>query len=399
MTVALPPLPLPLRAANRVAARFGAAVPSLDPDALIARARRRTGLRDMGDPPWQDPFARVCAALDAGGLSLTGRIAVRGLLLELVTTRLELAARLARERGAPVERPVFIVGLPRTGTTLLHRLLACDPASRWLSEADALYLPGGAHRRRRVLAYGLSQRMNAWILPGLGALHDRLDPSAPEEEVPLLARSFHCPMFNIACELPAYDAWLAAQPHATWLAVYGYHRRQLELAHAAGRPGPFVLKCPAHTMALAALLAVYPDAIVVHTERDPAAVAASFLGLELTARALFVDPASYDPRSAAECMLAFFALFHARLAAAQRAAPDRILSLAYDQLVRDPIAAVRRVYAAWHRPLTDDALAAMRAYVARDAARPRAPHPYALADWGLAASDVRAAGGYAASPA
>src|SRR5258705_394436 len=174
MTVALPPLPLPLRAANRVAARLGRAVPSLDPDALVARARRRTGLPALGAPAREEPAPRARAAL--------------------------------------------------------------------------------------------------------GALHDRLDPAAPEEEVPLVARSFLCPMFNIACELPAYDAWLAARPHAAWLEVYAYHRRQLELAHAAGPPGPFVLKSPVHTMGLAALLEVYPDALVVHTERDPADIAASFLG-------------------------------------------------------------------------------------------------------------------------
>ena len=144
-------------------------------------------------------------------------------------------------------------------------------------------------------------------------------------------------------------------------------------------------------MALAALLEVYPDALVVQTERDPAEVAASFLGLELTARALFVEPSTYDPRAAADCMLAFFALFHARLAAGRRAAPDRVVALRYDELVADPLAAVARIYAAWRRPLTAEARDRMRAYLAADAARPRAPHPYALADWGLAASDVRAA--------
>jgi hypothetical protein len=392
VTAVLPPLPLPLRVANRVAAAWPRAMPSIDPGELVARARRRTGLVDLGDPPWEEPLARVCAALDAGDLSLTGRIAVRGVIAELLVTRLELAARLARGRGAPVERPLFIVGLPRTGTTLLHRLLACDPSTRWLTEAEAMYLPGGAHHRRRVLAYGLSQRLNAWLVPGLAAAHDRLDPTAPEEELPLLARSFACPIFNLACELPAYDAWLAARSHAAWVDVYAYHRHQLELAHAAGARGPFVLKSPVHTMGLPALLDVYPDALVVQTERDPAQIAASFLSMELMARALFVDPSTYDPTTAARCMLAFLALYQSRLAAGRRAAPDRVIGLRYDDLVADPMTAVRRIYAAWNRPLAAGAEARMQAFLAADERRERAPHHYRLADWGLGEHDVRAAG-------
>jgi len=387
---ALPLLPLPLRAANRVA-RALRPFPSLQPGALVARARRRTGLRDLGDPPWQEPLAQVCAALDAGGLSLTGRVAVRGLLLELLCTRLELAARLARIRAAPLARPVFIVGLPRTGTTLLHRLLACDPASRWFTEAEAMYIPGGHRHRLRVLAYGWSQRLNAWAMPGLAAMHDRLDPAAPEEELPLLARSFTSPIFNVCCELPAYDAWLAARPHAAWLDVYGYHRRQLELAHAEGPDGPFVLKSPVHTMGLAALLEVYPDALVVQTERDPAQVAASFLSMELVARALFVAPTTYDPATAGRCMLDFLAAYQARLAAGRRTAPDRVLALDYDALVADPLAAVRRIYAAWGRPLADDAAARMRAFVVAGRRHQDAPTRYGLADFGLAERDVRVA--------
>jgi hypothetical protein len=379
---------MPLRAANRVARRWPRS-PALDADALVARARERTGLHDLGEPAWQEPLARLCEGFDAGGLSFTGRVAVRGMLVELLSTRLELNERTRRTRGLPVERPLFIVGLPRTGTTLLHRLLACDPSSRWLTEAEAMYIPGGANHRRRVLAYGVAQRLNSWIAPGIAAMHDRRDPSAPEEDLPLLGRSFTCLTFDMCCELPAYDAWIVARPHATWVDVYAYHRRQLELANAARPGGAFILKSPVHTVGLGALLDVYPDALVVNTARDPAEIAASFLRFELAARALFVDASTYDPASAGRCMIDFFALWSARLAAARRASADRVVDLGYRDLIDDPLAAVRRIYDAWHRRLDDGAVARMRALLAAQVDRRQPPPRYHLADWGLAESDVR----------
>lgn len=389
MTASLPPPPWPLGVANRTAAALGRPRPSLDAEELIARARRRTGLRDLGAPSAEEPLARLCADLERGGLSLTGRVAARGMLGQLLGTRLEIAARLARSRGAAVERPLFVVGLPRTGTTLLHRLLACDPSARWFSEAEALYLPVDPRQRRRTWAYGLMQRLNGWLFPELAAIHDRLDPSAPEEEIALLARSFTCPVFGMFCDLPAYDAWLAGRDHAAWVDVYHYHRRQLELAQASRPGGCFVLKSPAHTMGLAALLEVYPDAVVVQTDRDPAEAVASFLSLEMVTRALFMTPARYDAAAAGHCMLGFLEMFMGRLAAARKAAPERVVTVPYCQLVADPLAAVRRIYAVWRRPLGADAESRMRAFVARNPPSKRGPHSYRLDDWGLAEEDVR----------
>src|SRR5687768_13502244 len=111
MPATLPPLPWPLRIANG-AASVAPSFPSLDPDDLIARARRRANLHDLGDPPIDEPLRRLVADLERGGLSLTGRIAVRSLLDELLLTRLEIADALARHPEAadlPIERPLFIL--------------------------------------------------------------------------------------------------------------------------------------------------------------------------------------------------------------------------------------------------------------------------------------------------
>jgi hypothetical protein len=385
----LPRLPWPLRAANRAATALGRPHPSLDPDQLIASARRRTGLRDLGDPPVEEPLAILCADLDRGGLSPTGRIAARTAIDQLLDTRLEIAAQLARSPRAPIERPLFIVGLPRTGTTLLHRLLACDPSARWFSEADALYLPGTPRQRARVRMYRLVQRATSRLV-GLAALHDRLDPTAPEEELPLLARTFVCPLFGMFCDLPTYDAWLAARDHATWANVYHYHRRQLELAQAAQPGGPFVLKSPAHIPGLAALLEVHEDALIVQTDRDPVEVASSLLSLELHSRALFLAPERYDAAAAGRCLLDYLARSLDRLEKARQSAPDRVVTVPYVDLIADPLATVRRIYDAWDRSLTAAAAARMIAFLAQTQRR-RATRPVRLESWGLADADVRRA--------
>lgn len=391
MTARIPRSSWPVRAADRAAAALGDRRLSLDPDQLIARARRRTGLRDLGAPPAEEPLFRLCADLDRGGLRPIGRLAARGMLDQLVATRLELTPRLARAGHAAIERPLFIVGPPRTGTTFLHRLLACDPSARCLSEAEALYLPGTRRQRPRAATYALFQRLSSRLVPGLARRHDRRDPTAPEEEIALLARSFTCSVFGMFCDLPDYDRWLGARAHADWLEVYRYHRRQLELVEASRPGGFFVLKTPAHGAAPTALLEIYPDALLVQTDRDPADVAESLLDLELHARALFTAADRYDAEAAGRCVLAFLRGSIDRMTEGRRMAPDRVVTVRYRDLIEDPLAQVRRLYEAWRRPLTDDAVSRMRGLLSRQHGSARSPRRDRLASWGLSAESVRGA--------
>ncbi len=269
------------------------AVPVLRPSLMLAdvvdTARKRTRYDGSNGLNILEPLEILLTSLrDSGDLHAFGQFYVRAVITNLLENRLKLfnfwqqRPDILRQR---LERPVFILGLPRTGTSLLFDLLSRDPCHRFLSNWETTVSqidpiarqPGGRSRRRigkRLV------RLQDYLAPDLKSIH-RFHLDGPEECTPLLMQSLSTQALAGMFNAPAYSAWLDSAPH---LETYRHHRRTLQTLQWTYPAQRWLLKSPDHTAAVNAILEVYPDACLIQLHRDPAKSVSSWADLNAVFR-------------------------------------------------------------------------------------------------------------------
>ena len=363
---------------------------------LMQIARQRTGLQDYGDVALESPLRQLLdSCLTEADLSLVGRIATKWDIVRFLSNLLQMCAA---EQGSsailrqPIERPVFITGLPRSGTTFLHRMLLEDPANRAPLVWETIHPyppPHGPDRRRTVVARQL--RAFEWLAPQFHDLHP-LQADSPQECSEITAHVFRSLRFDTTYNIPAYRAWLDTDV-VGHLPAYRFHKRFLQhLQHLDARaPDPrWVLKCPDHLFALDAIRAVYPDARLVFVHRDPVKVLLSVTKLTEVLRRPFTRRLDKLAIGRQESTRWFDGTRRMMQATDAADASSPICHVHYLDLVSDPVATVEQVYHHFGMQLPPSAAAAMGRYVA---ARPNGgygPHAYHFADHGLDPAAERA---------
>src|SRR4051812_9323256 len=267
-------------------------VVTLDPDELLARARATTGLSDTGEaewPGWEETYRHQLAAIDTEAeLHLLGRVLTRAEVLRILQTWLRLQDVWRRQpeiASEPIDAPLFVVGPPRSGTTILLELLALDPQLRPPIAREALApLPAGPHDAtavaRRRLHAECEQEFWADIHPEFMTMHE-LASDLPCECVHFLSYDFAGPYWSMHYDTPSFIGWQLDNLD-TLARVYRLHRRMLQtFQHAAPGDAPprWLLKSPAHVSTLPQLFTESPDALVIHTHRDPRRFIASLVSL------------------------------------------------------------------------------------------------------------------------
>lgn len=369
---------------------------SLAPERLLAAARRSARCDDLGPPDFEEPFRILLASIEAESrLNGIGRIAARHDLTGMLVNRLLLERDRRQHPGIAAEeirRPLVIAGLPRTGSTFLHGLLAADPANRTPRHWE-LRAPSPPPERvtyetdPRIARAARDVRWFIRLAPRFPAIHP-VGERLPEECVVILSHAFRSFQFSSTWYVPSYQEWL---DRADLAPAYRYHRRFLQ--HLQWRcPGErWLLKAPPHLRGLPAMFSTYPDMNVVWTHRDPTEVVASVTSLHVVLRQVFsrhVDPLRVGPEVAA--MLADDIRCGVEARAAGCAPPERFFDVWYPELMADPIAVVRRMYRHFDLPLSDAAERAMRRYLATHPKDRHGAHVYTLADFGLDAAEERA---------
>ncbi|MET0484133.1 MAG: sulfotransferase [Candidatus Rokuibacteriota bacterium] len=381
-----------IRAANttgRGLRRLGFETVSLDERVLLEAACRETRLEDFGGDEFREPLRLVLEGLETEArLTLLGRVVARRDLIGLLTNRLRLTEDRKRYPGIAdqrIARPFFIIGLPRTGSTLLHHLISQDPASRapqaW--EVMTPSPPPEAARYETDPRIADAERKLAWLdwlAPDFKAIHP-LGARLAIECIAILSHTFLSSRFHTTYRTPSYQAWLKKQDRTP---AYAYHRRFLQ--HLQWRAGAdrWVLKAPAHLYALDALLAIYPDALIVQTHRDPRMVLGSVASLTLSLQSAFAEP--LDPAEIGREVLQSWTeglergmhVRHSGLADA-----ERFFDVNYQQLLADPIGTVRRIYAHFGLPLTAAAEDRMRSHLNDNPQHKHGRHAYDLKAFGL----------------
>jgi len=365
------------------------AMPGFQEEDLLEAAHRQTALDDFGDPCFREPFRRLLESLEAEArLNLMGRLATRYDMVRLLANRLRMEEDRKRNPGIAEEetpRPIIIAGLPRTGTTLLHSLLALDPGSRVPSTWETMYPspPPEAATYLTDRRIGLVDRQMRWfqrMVKGFDRIHP-VGARLPIECLVIFSQSFLSYQFETTHRLPSYLGWLEGQDLRP---AYEVHRRFLQ--HLQWRcPGErWVLKAPAHMFDFEAMFSVYPDACVIMTHRDPIEVTASNASLTATLRSAFSDginPLEVGP----ECSRRWAEAIGRGMRSRDRgcAPAERFLDLYYTDLIADPIGAVRKVYARFDLRFPEVLEERIREFLRQNPRERFGKHRYRLEQFGL----------------
>jgi len=332
-----------------VGKRLGAArlpVVSLREEALVQAAVKETGLTDFGDSYYRESLLRLLESADNdAALHLSGQVALREVIVGSLINRLlltEACKQTPETFRKPLKSPIIVLGLPRSGTTFLHRLLAMDPAHRavpwWelarpLPDADS---DKQSDRRRQVFQKKLDRRQK--LAPDFDRKHyTRVD--TPEECIWLLANTFLSPLFWAFAPVYGYLDWYKNQDR---LQAYYEYRLLLQVLQGADPTRRLALKSSTHTGAVETLLQTVPGALLIQTHRNPVETSASLVSLFYSVHSRMTE--RLDVRRMTEAILSFHEHQIARNLAARDAHPGALFDVYYDRLVADPIGTVRDIY-------------------------------------------------------
>ena len=340
----------------------------LDAEGLCASARRRTGLTSFGDPSLEPALSILTESLEReSDLHPLGRFLMRMHLGGLLETRLRLTELWrGRERdvfSTPIRRPIFITGMPRSGSTFLHELLAEDPGNRAPRVWEVMFpISDGRLEAQKQDPRIKKAETCLWWFRKLAPEADAVYPmraQTPHECVAIQSHSFLSEEFVSTCQVPTYESFLR---NANLLPAYVWQKQFLQHLQWGQPDKRWVLKSPDHVHGLEALFSQFPDAVVVQTHRNPLEVLKSCCRLTTVLRGLYSRPGNPEQLAIRETNV----LAHAmnRLISFRDAHPefaDRFVDVAYGEVTSDPVAVVRRIYEKFDLTLTEEAAGRMRA--------------------------------------
>jgi hypothetical protein len=358
--------------------------PALQAEPLLESALRASGRPDFASRSFVPALKRLLASCNQeASLSPLGSLALRHDVLRCLRNLLrfdELEESCPALLAAPVRAPVLITGMPRSGTTFLHRLIVQDrstiaPRLFHLVHPDVSH-SGCVVSSLRKSAVRLQLALFRLIAPEFHALHP-LGVDEPEECTDIIAQVFLSSRFESSYRVPSYSAWL----HATgFLDAYRFHRRFLQHLQAHCPERRWVLKSPDHVFALDEVRAIYPDARLIVIHRDPVRVLASVAKLTQVMRNPFTR--RNDPLEIGKQVTASW-IDGARRMTALSADDRSILHLHYRWVVSHPLDAVDAVYRHCGLRLSEEAEYRMFHWLNRMQNARRASSRYDLANFGL----------------
>jgi hypothetical protein len=357
---------------------------------ILNAARRETGLPDPDSDSWREGLEILLRDhAKANVLTERGQAIMGARYVSALATRMRVDEFIHRNptvTDAPVKRPVFILGMVRTGTTMVSYLMDADPANRSLLKWEAYNLappaaPGALRTDPRCLAEKAKDATMIASNPQGVAQHFEAG-DGPTECVHLVAQDFRSLMFAIMTTTPTYhDRMLLCDMRP----AFAHRKRVLQILQSTN-PGRWILKMPSDSLFIRTLFASFPDAKVIWTHRDPYAAFASSMSMRGNSRLLFNK--DMDLPYMRERFPLQLGLHLARPLEMSRERPDDIYNLYYDELIADPLAQMRNLYAWLGDEWTDAAEAGMRAWLEENPQGRFGPHRYSLAQWGFTKQDL-----------
>ncbi len=339
------------------------------PENLVANACEQTGLDDFGDDGWQPALELLVDGLvNQARLSMIGVEVAYGDLMRALSNRLSVIDWRKRNPDVireKIDRPIFIVGQPRTGTTILYDLLAQDPELRapltWeVDEPCPVPRPETYHDDPRIAQIQSNIELSEQIVPGFLKFHP-MGALFGQECVRITGGEFTSMIYTVQYRLPAYYRWLLYD--ADYAGAYRYHRKFLQHLQS-GVPGQWLLKSPAHLWQLDSLFAEYPDALIVQAHRDPLNVISSIAALTHHLRRMSTDDSTIAECAAQSYEEIVVGLEREMTLRSSGAVPgDRIIDVRFVDFMRDPWTTIGGIYQALDRELRPETMQLMRDFL------------------------------------
>jgi len=372
----------------------------------MQQACRNTGLSDFGETDFHEPYHVFLQDLrESARLTALGRHIMAGSIRKFLENRLCLQAHWQRETASEPQRlrhPIYVMGFPRSGTTLLFNVLAQHPHARPLRLWEAMK-PAPCYRRGRLCRRDtrVSQiRWMTWQLqrqaPQLKSQHP-MGATEPEESTWLLSNTLMSPAFSLQAYVPRYQAWLDSQPGDRWRGVYAYYRRILLGLQDLTGTQHWVLRSPAHLQQLPTFLETLPEAAVVMPIRDPVKVVGSCCSLVATMRGLTSNHSDWQTIGQ-DVLSGLERAWQSSLPAQQQHA-QRIIRIRYADLVREPARVGTAIYERLGYSIPPNYTAQVQAWLTGHAPERFGTHQYRIEDFGLTREEIaEKLSGYAATP-
>ena len=380
-----------MRFANMIGRGLGACgiqLGDLSEETILRQARRQTGLEDLGEERFRVALRALLGSYESDHrLTFLGRILAQKMMAHHVANRLKINHDLKQYPeilSGEIHKPLFVLGLPRTGTTLLYNLLAQNPDFRPLLFWESMFPspppdPEARDSDPRIrIAEQTVARLNRAV-PKLSAIHE-MNPRGPDECLGLLYNTFVTPFFR--GRVPDYRKWLYGVGDDELKAAYQEYRQQLLLLQWRYSGDHWVLKCPSHLFGLGALLRVFPDACVVQIHRDPVKAVPSLCNLSAT-----LDGLSYhtvDMREVGERTVEIIdQLVNRSMKARESSNPGRVFDVYYRELVRHPVTTLKQIYAHFGYTYNVALEEKLKAYLEVNPQHKHGVHRYSVDDFGL----------------
>lgn len=398
MTTSRQALPLPVRLMNLAgegASWIGLQPIKLSVESLLEKATANAGLTDFGGDEFRRPLALLIDGLEKeANLSLLGRLVARGDLLRTLENRLRMVDLFRRHpeiAEQPVERPIFVVGPPRSGTTIFHDLLAMDPDIRVPLTWETCYpLPppetASFHTDPRIARVQADLDRVDSLIPEFKKMHP-MGAERAQECVAITSHDFASMIYQTQFDVSTYDRWVLDHDMRSPLQ---WHRRFLQLLQWKAPGKRWGLKSPQHLWHIQHVHREYPDALFVQTHRDPVRVLVSISSLVAALRRLSSDRVSL--REIVEYYAMALAKGYDNTVAYRRSGnlpESQVVDLYFQDFIEDQVGSVRRAYQHFGLDLSDDAASAMQVFLDDNPADKHGRHLYSFADTEMDESELR----------
>lgn len=359
-----------------------------DLDGLLAAAQEKTGLSDFGQHDFRAGLQALLQTYDRNYSNAKARKRLYRRLRDLLMARLRIEDAFKRHPEIYAEKiisPMFLTGLPRTGTSALLNLLAVDPAARPLKLWEGFnpeplegLAPGEDDPRHMAMREFYAQMSQN---PEFSKIH-HTNADTPEECIHLLNHTFEDVQFGIEPLMEPYGSWFQQRDHRPSYEYYANLLRMLQWQ----RPGErWLLKSPCHLWTLDILVDMFPDCSIIITHRNPLECVTSYASM-MTA---MMEGREVSGQEVGPVVLEYLARkLEVSLKARQQIGEERILDIQFNDFVADPVATVRSIYAYFRLPLAQDVLAAMLNYAAEHPMGKHGSHDYQLAEYGLTEAQI-----------
>lgn len=389
--------PLPFKIANLIGGLKSKIfqTPTLSADKLVSDAVTKSPSQTPLDPQFLSALNILIEAINASTqLDYTGRIFAKQTLKTALTNQIQVQDtfnEITSIEKEKINRPLFVIGFPRTGTTFIHNLLALDENSRAPKMWEVIN-PGvvsqlsNKEREARIKQAEKFVKLAYYLLPELQAIHE-LFPDGPDECLKLIENTFISPHFCLYFDIPDYWQWLINQNTDNFVHTYRSHKKQLQTLQYGCPTKHWVLKTPVHLFFLDALLKVYPDACVVHMQRDPLECIPSFCSLVGVNRALFSN--DIDMNEIGKFSVEFYAECNKRVINAKRNAPSgSVIDIQYRSFIDKPKDTIKEIYNYFGMDFTHLHGQKIDAWLNNHPKNKHGVHKYTLEQFGLTRDDI-----------